>query len=146
MKVILLRDVAKIGRRYEVVSVPDGFALNKLIPKGDAQAATPDNLKRVVNMRQKSQADKASALDSLKKIASDINLEPLVIPVQANAQGHLFKGVHAEDILAAAGKRGISIPKEYLVVDSHLKSLGAHEATLKIQGESFTFAIMVVAN
>jgi large subunit ribosomal protein L9 len=145
MKVILLRDVAKIGRRYETVIVPDGFALNKLIPKGDAQAATPDNVKRIMNLRQKNQADKASALDSLQKIAAEINLDPLVIPAQANAQGHLFKGVHADDVMAAALKRGISIPKEYLVVENHLKSLGTHEAALKIQGEVFTFTINVVA-
>ena len=39
MKVILLQDVAKIGRRSEVVEVPDGYAQNKLIPKGMAQPA-----------------------------------------------------------------------------------------------------------
>lgn len=145
MKVILLRDVAKIGRRYEIVTVPDGFAQNKLIPKGDAQAATPDNVKRVMNMREKNLADKTSALESLKKIAAVINQDPLVISAQANAQGHLFKGVRAEDVMAAAAKRGISIPKEYLVVDNHLKSVGQHEVSLKIQGEVFTFTINVVA-
>ena len=40
MKVILLRDVAKLGRRFAVVEVPDGFALNQLIPKGMAEAAS----------------------------------------------------------------------------------------------------------
>jgi len=145
MKVILLRDVAKIGRRYEIVTVPDGFALNKLIPKGDAQAATSDNLKRVINLREKNQADKTSALLSLKKIAAEINQEPLVIAVQANAQGNLFKGVHIDDVVAAAAKRGISIPKEYLVIENHLKSVGQHEVSLKIQGEVFTFTINVIA-
>ncbi len=62
MKVILLRDVAKIGKRYEVANVPDGFALNKLIPQGDAQAATPDNVKRVANMRLRDKTDKEGVL------------------------------------------------------------------------------------
>ena len=47
MKVILLKDVAKIGRRFEIKEVPDGYALNKLIPKNMAQFATPENIKRI---------------------------------------------------------------------------------------------------
>ena len=89
MKVILLRDVAKIGKRYEVVNVPDGFAQNKLIPKGDAQAATPDNLKRVLNMRAKGASDKAAELSSIKAMVDSLAEAPLEVPMQANEQGHL---------------------------------------------------------
>ena len=59
MKVILLRDVAKIGRRFEIVEVPDGYALNKLIPKKDAEAATPANVKRIQQNKDRTNANKA---------------------------------------------------------------------------------------
>ena len=49
MKVILLKDVAKIGRRHEVAEVPDGYALNMLIPKGLAKAGTPENIKKLTS-------------------------------------------------------------------------------------------------
>lgn len=145
MKVILLRDVAKIGRRHEVIQVADGLALNKLIPRGDAAQATPENVKRVLNLREKGVANKADLLASLKGIADTFVAEPLVVLMQANEQGHLFKGVHVDDVLAAAKVRGVSIAKEYLVVDNHLKSLGEHQVALKAQGSTFLFPITVQA-
>ncbi len=145
MKVILLRDVAKIGKRYQVVEVPDGFALNKLIPKKDAEAATPVNLKRVENMRLKNTSDKASILAALKKITIDLSEELLAVPMQANEQGHLFKSVHVDDVVAAAVRRGVPIPKAYISIAEPIKSIGEHQVLLKDQGETFILPIMVVA-
>ena len=53
MKVILLQDVAKIGKRSDLVEVPDGYAMNQLIPKRMAETATAQNKKRIA----KQQAD-----------------------------------------------------------------------------------------
>ncbi len=145
MKVILLRDVAKIGKRYQVVEVPDGFALNKLIPKKDAEAATPANLKRVQNMSLKNTSDKASILAALKKITVDLSEELLAVPMQANNQGHLFQSVHTDDVVAAAARRGVAIPKTYISFAQPIKSTGEHQVLLKDQGETFILPIMVVA-
>jgi len=145
MKVILLRDVAKIGKRYEVVEVPDGFALNKLIPQGDAEAATANNIKRVANMRQKNQTNNDDLLLTLKKIASDLTSNPLTILMQANEQGHLFKAVSANDVSAAASLRDVKIPAEYVIFEEVIKSLGEHTVALKNQGERFSFNIKVIA-
>lgn len=145
MKVILLRDVAKIGKRYEIVEVPDGFALNKLIPKKDAEAATPVNVKRVLNMRHKSSSDKAGILASLKQITLDLSTETLLVPMQANEQGHLFQSVHTDDVVGAAARRGVTIAKEYISFSQPIKSVGEHQVMLKNQGETFLLPIMVVA-
>lgn len=145
MKIILLRDVAKIGRRYEIVNVADGLALNKLIPKGDAKQATPENVKRVENMRAKGEANKADLVSSLKGMADIFVTEPLVITMDANEQGHLFKGVNADEVIAAAKGRGVNVPKEHLVVDNHLKSIGEHSVSLKAENKTFTFPIIVKA-
>ncbi len=140
-----MRDVAKIGRRYEVVTVADGMALNKLIPRGDAKQATPENLRYVENLHAKGVANKAGLVATLKGIADTFTAEPLVIAMQANEQGHLFQGVHADDVIAAAKARGVVVAKEFLVVENHLKSLGLHTATLKGEGSTFSFPIMVIA-
>jgi large subunit ribosomal protein L9 len=145
MKVILLRDVAKIGKRYEIVDVPDGFALNKLIPKGDAQQASSENVKRVNNMRAKNQMSKADELLALKVVAATFTTEPLSIEAQANEQGHLFKAVHAEDIVSAAKARGVHVAKEQIVISTPIKSTGAHVLELKSQKEVFSITINVVA-
>jgi large subunit ribosomal protein L9 len=145
MKVILLRDVAKIGKRYEIVNVPDGFALNKLVPQKDAEPATPANLKRVNNMRAKDKTDKAAVVDMLKKIVSDLAASPLLVPMQANEQGHLFQGVHVEDVVKAAHERGVSIDKDFVSFETPIKSVGQHSVQLKNQQESFNITIEVVA-
>jgi large subunit ribosomal protein L9 len=145
MKVILLRDVAKIGKRHEVVNVPDGYALNKLIPKGDAQAATPDNLKRVLNLRAKGDSNKAAELSSIKTMVDSLADAPLTVPMQANEQGHLFKSVHAEDVVAAALVRGAQLPKELITIAAPIKTTGAHSVTIKSQGQTFTLSINVTA-
>lgn len=145
MKVILLRDVAKIGRRYDIVTVADGLAQNKLIPKGDAKPATPENVKQVQNMHAKGMATKADLVATLKAVAEQFETEPLVIAMQANEQGHLFQGVHADDVVAAAKARGVVIVREYLMIENHLKSLGEHYVSLKGEGLVFRFPINVVA-
>lgn len=145
MKVILLRDVAKIGKRYEIVNVPDGFALNKLIPKKDAEPATPANLKRVNNMRLKDKTDKEAVVNMLKKIVTDLETLPLLIPMQANEQGHLFQSVHVDDVVKAAGARGVTIDKDFVSIESPIKSVGQHTVHLKSQQKSFDLLIEVVA-
>jgi large subunit ribosomal protein L9 len=145
MKVILLRDVAKIGKRYQIVEVPDGFALNKLIPQKDAEAATPVNVKRVTNMRQKGLSDKEGIAVAIKKMITDLSDSPLQVLMQANEQGHLFKSVHADDVAVAAAMRGVKIPKEFVSISSPIKSTGEHSIVLKSQGETATLVIFVVA-
>lgn len=145
MKVILLRDVAKIGRRNQVVEVPDGFALNKLIPKKDAEPATPGNMKKIANLNTVNENSQAQVLETLKKVAAATEEAPLTIPMQANEKGHLFQSVHTEDVIAAAKKVGLSISKDYLVIDTPIKDIGLSQLTLQYQGNKFQLTINVVA-
>ena len=64
MKIILLKDVAKLGKKYEIKTVSDGHALNLLIPKGFAVAATLDAKKRL--------AKQIALMDTEKKIQHDL--------------------------------------------------------------------------
>ena len=145
MKVILLRDVAKIGKRYEIVNVPDGFALNKLIPQKDAEPATPANLKRVNNMRLKDKTDKEAVVNMLKKIVADLAKSPLLVPMQSNEQGYLFQAVQVDDVVKAASARGVAIDKDFVSIKSPIKSVGPHTVHLKSQQHSFDLLVEVVA-
>jgi large subunit ribosomal protein L9 len=145
MKVILLRDVAKIGRRYQVVDVPDGFALNKLIPRKDAEPATPATLKRVEHLKERDKSGKEGIAVAIKKIVADLSENTLFVPMQANEQGHLFQSVHADDVVNAAKVAGVKIPKEYIHFETPIKSVGNHSITLKSQNEGATLTINVIA-
>lgn len=131
MKVILLKDVAKIGRHHDVVTVPDGFALNKLIPKGLAQAATGENLKRLKNVSEKVAKDQeseqthfAEALDKLKETS-------IIITVDANNEGRMFQSLKADAIAAAVKDAvGYELGVEQIILKTPIKSVGEHEIVL----------------
>lgn len=130
MKVILLRDVAKIGKRFEVKEVPTGHALNFLIPRKFAEPATPENLRRVkdihVKMAHTATVHSEQFTDALIKLAHS----PLVISANANEQGHLFKGVHVEDIVTAASAQDIHLTAHEIVLPHAIKEVGVHEITI----------------
>ena len=132
MKVILLRDVAKIGRRSEVVELPDGYALNQLIPKKWAEPATPANMKKIVALKATASLHDKLEDDQFKTAVATLQSLPLqIVGGQANGQGHLFKAVHAIDIIAAAKQRGIVILPAQVEIKAPIKSLGSHEIILK---------------
>ena len=109
-------------------------------------AKSADNLKiNSMVLLAKNTSDKASILAALKKITVDLSAELLAVPMQANEQGHLFKSVHVDDVVAAAARRGVSIPKTYISMAEPIKSVGEHQVLLKDQGETFILPIMVVA-
>ena len=134
MKIILLQDVAKIGRRYEVVNVPDGYAMNQLIPKKMAEPATPANLKRIEKMnKDKSDSAEANA-ESFKAAVETIKATPITITQEANEQGHLFKAVAAKDVVVAAQAVGAVVTEDMVEFASPIKEVGEHEISLK-QGD-----------
>ncbi len=145
MKVILLRDVAKIGKRFEIKEVPDGYAQNKLIPQKDAEPATPANVKRIEEKRKKSSESITKENLEAKEIVAACVASPLAILMEANEQGHLFQGVHAKDVVAAASLRGLMLSSEHIIIKEPIKSLGQHRVSLQAGSEVLSLPIEVVA-
>lgn len=146
MKVILLKDVAKIGRRFELVAVPDGFALNKLIPKGLAEAATPESVKRLQNLSQKALKDKESSEESFMQALSALKEANVQVVVEANNEGRMFQALKAQAIVdAIKAATGFELGTEHIVMKTPIKNVGEHTVDLmsgKIHG---TFTLEVTA-
>ncbi len=145
MKVILLQDVAKIGRRHQVVEVPDGYARNKLIPMRAALPATPEQLSKLKAQVAQAQAQHASDAAALLASLERLSVTPLTITAAANEQGHLFKQVGAKDIAAAAAAAGSPLPVSALMLDVPIKALGTHVLKVKTSVGDKELAVMVVA-
>jgi large subunit ribosomal protein L9 len=145
MKVILLRDVAKLGKRFSIIDTPDGYALNKLIPQGLAQPATPENVKRV-EARAKGVAEHAHHdAEALKAVMSQLETSPLVLTMEANAQGHLFKAVKAADLVEAAKALGLTLPEPAIRIPEPIKSIGEHTVQIAQGAVKGTITIAVNA-
>ena len=130
MKVILLKDVAKIGRRLEVREVPDGHALNFLIPRKLAEIATPQGLRRLEELKKKQAEGKVRKGTSFKEALETLSQNPPTIYVEANEKGHLFKGIKVEDIANYLTGQGFDIEEKNIVLAAPLKEIGVHEITL----------------
>lgn len=146
MKVILLQDVARIGRKGSIVEVPDGFAQNKLIPKKMAEPATPINLKKAEKTQATAVAQQGAAIEKFEQAAASLREKLVSIKVQANEQGHLFKAVHEEDIAAAAASVGIFVDAAMIRIPVQIKSLGKHDVQLALKNKQSTFTVEVISN
>ncbi len=140
MKVILLQDVAKIGRRFEIVEVPTGFAQNKLIPQKLATEATAGNVKRVTERNQKLSAQSAADEAAFAATLQSIGDTPITVSAPANDQGHLFQALRADRIAEA-----LSVPAATVAIDTPIKATGTHAVTLQMGAVSKEVTIEVVA-
>ena len=145
MKVILLKDVAKIGRRHQIVEVPDGFALNKLIPRREAEIATPANVKRIEERNKNTVAISTSEATHVGMLEKETESVPLIVPMEANQQGHLFQSVHLSDLQTALALRKLSVVDSQVVLTTPIKSVGAHVVPLQAGGVTKQLYIMVTA-
>lgn len=134
MKVILLKDIARLGRRSEVKEVPAGHAINFLIPRKMAVIATPESMSRLTEEVKKHQEQKEHTQDNFREALKKLSELTVQYPVQANAQGHLFKGINADDIARQLQVEGIVIEKGAVILKHPIKELGIHEIVLKQGG------------
>lgn len=131
MKVILLKDVAKIGRRFEIKEVPDGYALNKLIPKNMAQFATAENIKRIEITASKQKEHKAHDTLVFNEILESLQGVLIPLEVEANAEGRMFQSLKAETVAHAINTlKGTVLTAEHIQMQTPIKSLGEHHIVI----------------
>ena len=135
MKIILLDDVTKVGRRGEVRDVSDGYARNFLIPKKLALSATAGNLKNLAHItrQQDAKADRVKAdADALRA-----KIEALVYEErrQASEEGKLFGSVTTQDIADFLGTRGVAMDRKRITLDEPIKGLGEHTVSMRLHAD-----------
>ena len=135
MKVILLDDVAKLGRRGEVRDVSDGYARNFLIPKKLALTATPGNLKNLTQIRTQ-QDTKAQRIKGDAE-ALGARIEGLVFEVtrQASEEGKLFGSVTAQDLVDFLAGQDVKVERRRIQLDEPIKSLGETTVPVRLHPE-----------
>jgi large subunit ribosomal protein L9 len=146
MKVILLKSVPKVGRKYDVLNVAEGFAMNSLFPKGQAELATAKSLARVNELKATEEAERKVREDLLMKNLGDISSAHITIEGKANEKGHLFAGLHKAELIDALKVQAhVDITEEYIVLDKPIKEVGDHKIQVKVQDKSAEFALTVKA-
>lgn len=143
MKVILLQDVAKIGRKHTIVNVPDGYGQNQLIPKGLAKPATPENIKAVERIKAEKGAKEDAALTRFFETKKALEGKTVDLKGRRSDNGHLFAAVKPEEIVEAAKEAGVSLEKGMLKLTTPIKTTGLHLVEISHQGHKAEFKLNI---
>lgn len=125
MKVILLQDISKLGKRGETKEVSDGYARNFLIPHGLAEIATPDAVRRYEQTAKNSETEKHEALEQFRKALEEFDGKSIEIKLPANEKGEFYQKVTAKIIAQNIKKSGIS-EKDIALDEKSIKKIGEY--------------------
>jgi large subunit ribosomal protein L9 len=146
MKIILLKDVQKVGKKYDIKDVADGHALNMLIPRGLAMSATPQAVKKVETMKQNDTTDKKIQEDLLAKNLEVIKTLTITLKEKANDKGHLFAGITKEMLATEILKvTRLNIDPAFIKLEKPIKEIGEHKVGIEAMGKKAEFTVVVEA-
>ena len=101
MKVMLVKDVYKLGRAGDIKKVADGFGRNFLLPQGLAVLATAGAVKQSEKIRAQAEVKRAELNNELKDLATQIGAVVLNFPAKAGETGKLYGSITTQDVAAA---------------------------------------------
>lgn len=132
MKVLLIKDVYKLGRAGDVKKVADGFGRNFLIPQGLAVLATAGALKQVEKIKSQAEIRRNAQNNELKGVADQIKDVTLIFPVKAGETGKLYGSITTGDIAAALTEKTRYEVKRQQVDTQPIRALGEFTARVRL--------------
>lgn len=136
MKVILLDDVKRVGKKGEVIEVADGYARNFLFPKKLGAEATQTGLRDLKNKADAQNAKKDRIKNEALTLSKELEAKKIIIRSMAGEEGKLFGSVTSPDIINALEKcTSKKFDKKSLQIPEPIKRVGVHTVTLKLHHE-----------
>ena len=133
MKVILLQDIPKLGKKFEVKEVADGHAQNRLIPEGLVKPATKEALEWVEMQKELSEKTAEESLQKSQGMASQLDDMEVQILMKVGEEGQLFEAVSAQKIVDRLKEMGYDVKKSQVKLEESLKELGEFPVKLSFE-------------
>lgn len=138
MKVILLQDVKKLGKKGDLIEVSDGYARNFIFPRKLAEEATANNVHILNTKKENERKKKLEELQAAQKLASELKGKEIRLDVKAGENGRLFGAITSKDVAEVINKEfKLSIDKKKIVMDT-IKIAGGYEIEVKLYPEVST--------
>ena len=146
MKLILTQEVTGLGAPGDVVEVKDGYGRNYLVPRGLALRWTRGGEKQIESIKTARASRAVRDHGHAEEIKTKLEAQAVAVKVRAGAGGRLFGAVTVGEIADALSETsGEPVDKRTIVVTNPIKSLGAHEVSVKLHDEvSATVALNVI--
>jgi large subunit ribosomal protein L9 len=139
MKVILQKEVAKLGAPGDVVNVTDGYARNFLVPRGLAIQATKGAVRQVDNLRRAHAERMAKARNEAEAVAARLSGTTLRLTHRAGGEGKLFGSITAQELAAELERQaGEPIDRRSIHLDEPIRSVGSHEVQIRLHPDVTT--------
>ena len=145
MQVILLERIEKLGLLGDVVTVKPGFARNYLLPQKKALRATKSNVEAFEAQRAQMEADNIKRREEAEAIAEKIEGLQIVMTRQASEADVLYGSVSARDIAEGVTQAGFTIDRGQVPIDRPIKTLGIHDARIRLHPEVSAFVKVNIA-
>lgn len=133
MKVILTKDVEKIGSFGEVLIVKDGYAKNFLIASGIAIMATPGNLKQIDLVKKSRVKVEAKSIKEANEIAEQLNGLKLIFKVKSSSEGKMYGSITNKDIAdKILSFKKIEVDRKKIELEDTIKEIGNYDIDIKL--------------
>lgn len=144
MKVILLQDVKKVGKKGDVIEASDGYARNFLFPRKLAQEASDSNMHILNNKKENERKEKLAKLEAAQKLAADLKGKEITIKAKTGDNGRLFGAITSKDVGELIKEQyKIEVDKKKIVMDT-IKLVGEYEIEVKLYPEVSTKMKVIV--
>ena len=133
MKIILLQDEKKLGKKGDIIEASEGYARNYILPKKIGVEATPKNLNDLKLHKANDEKLAKEQLDAAKALAVELETKQIVVKIKAGEGGKAFGSVSTKEISTACKEQhNIEIDKKKIVLPEALKNFGSYEVAIKL--------------
>jgi len=132
MKVLLIKDVYKLGRAGDVKKVADGYGRNFLIPQGMAVLATPGAMKTSERIRQKATERRTILNDEMSVVAEALKKVQISFGARAGETSKLYGSITSQDVVDAIQKKSGYVVKRQQLDMQPLRTLGEHTVRIRL--------------
>jgi large subunit ribosomal protein L9 len=135
MEIILRQAVENLGKTGDVVNVKPGYARNYLLPHGLAYEATPGNLKRIQQERDRLEAAENDRRSTAQGLAEKLEQVSLTFSARVGEEGKLFGSVTSTDIAAQLEAQGFRVEKRQIDLHEPIKALGVYRVPIRLHAD-----------
>lgn len=133
MKIVLTKEVEKLGSFGDLINVKDGYAKNFLIPGGFALIASPGNVKQIEIAKKSKIKVEARNIKEASELAEALNGTKIIFKVKASPEGKLYGSITNKDIAEKIlSFKKIEVDRKKIELEDHIKETGNYEIELKL--------------